>query len=185
MRLEEVAASGQHIMQRKTESRVYEAMFLVDSGDAAAWEDLVKQLAGLLTRSGAEVIGLTRWDERKLAFTIAKRKRGTYVLAFFVLKDGAAVAEIERDCLLSEKVLRSIILKADHFTVADMRMQLGADIREDVAKKLMEERGEHATAAAVVGKPTHSADEPESSGFSDDRPRRREWRRDEGRRERY
>jgi ribosomal protein S6 len=137
---------------------VYEAMFLVDSGDAAAWGDLAKHLANILTRSGAEIIGITRWDERKLAYTIRKRKRGTYVLGFFVLQKGAAVVEIERDCRLSEKVLRCIILRADHFTVANMRMQLGEDIHEDVAQRLFIERGEVAVAAvaataAVVAKP--------------------------------
>ena len=146
-------------MQRKTESRVYEAMFLVDSGDAAVWGDLTKHLEGILTRSDAEIIGITRWDERKLAFTIKKRKRGTYVLAFFALKTGAPLAEIDRDCGLSEKVLRAILLRADHFTVADMRMQLGEDIHEDVAQKLIVERGEPATVAAgVVAKPTHYGD---------------------------
>ena len=143
-------------MQRKTESRVYETMFLVDSGDAAAWGDLTKHIANIFTRNGAEIIGITRWDERKLTFTVKRRKRGTYVLAFFLLKTGAPVAEIERDCSLSEKVIRTIILRADHFTVAGMKMQLGEDIHEDVAQKLIAERGEPATvAAAVVGKPTH------------------------------
>ena len=146
-------------MQRKTESRVYEAMFMVDSGDAAAWGDLTKHIANILSRSGAEIIGITRWDERKLAFTVKKRKRGTYVLAFFILKSGAALPEIERDCNLSEKVLRTILLRADHFSVADMRMQLGEDIHEDVAQKLIAERGEPATVAAgVVAKPAHYGD---------------------------
>ena len=138
---------------------MYEAMFLVDSGDAAVWGDLTKHLANIFARNGAEIIGITRWDERKLAFTIKKRKRGTYVLAFFVLKTGATLPEIERDCNLSEKVLRAIILRADHFTVADMRMQLGEDIHEEVAQKLITERGEPATVAAVaagvVAKPPH------------------------------
>jgi ribosomal protein S6 len=147
-------------MQRKTESRVYEAMFLVDSGDAAVWADLTKHIANIFTRNGAEIIGITRWDERKLAFTVKRRKRGTYVLAFFLLKSGAPLAEIDRDASLSEKILRSIILRADHFTVAGMRMQLGEDIHEDVAQKLIAERSEPATAAAaVVGKPTHYGEE--------------------------
>ena len=149
-------------MPRKTDSRVYEAMFLVDSGDAAAWSDLAKHLANILTRSGAEIIGITRWDERKLAYTVARRKRGTYVLGFFVLQKGAAVVEIERDCRLSEKVLRCIILRADHFTVANMRMQLGEDIHEDVAQRLFIERGEEAlaaaAAAAIVAKPARTGE---------------------------
>jgi ribosomal protein S6 len=138
-----------------TTKRVYEAMFLVDSGLAAAWDDLSKHLLEILRRNGGIVVGLTRWDERKLTYTIKKQKRGTYVLAFFYLENAAAVAEIERDCRLSEKVLRTLVLKADHFTVGDMRMQLGEDMIEEVAKKLAEERGEDLSAAhvAIVAKP--------------------------------
>jgi ribosomal protein S6 len=155
-------------------------MFLVDSGDAASWDDLTKHLANILTRNGAAIIGMTRWDERKLSYTVKGRKRGTYVLAFFVMTSGSGVVEIERDCRLSEKVLRALILKADHFTVAGMRLQLGEDIREDVAQKLMTERGEKATAAAVVAKPARSAEAaeaaaPETAPPEDhERPRRRE-----------
>jgi ribosomal protein S6 len=129
-------------MAQTTEARVYEAMFLVDPADAAVWDDLSKHLAGILERHGGEIIGLTRWDERKLAYPVAARKRGTYVLSFFGLKNGDAVSLIERDCQLSEKVLRALVLRADHFKVSDMRMQLGADVREDVARRLEEARGE-------------------------------------------
>ena len=138
-------------MTNESEIRVYEAMFLVDPGDAAAWDDLSKHLTGILTRHGAEVVGITRWDERKLAYPIGKRKRGTYVLSFFCLTDGSVVVEIERDCQLSEKVLRALVLRASHFTVADMRMQLGEDIHEEVAQKL----------AAVLDK--KPADEPQAA----------------------
>ena len=121
---------------------MYEAMFLVDSGEAAVWEDLAKYLTDLLDRHGAELLGLTRWDERKPAYPVGKCKRGAYVLAFFGLGDGGAVAEIERDCHLSEKIARVLVLKADHYKISDMRMQLGEDVRPEVARKLMEERGE-------------------------------------------
>jgi small subunit ribosomal protein S6 len=131
-------------------------MFLVDSGDAAQWGDLTKHIANILTRNGAEIIGITRWDERKLAYPVEKRKRGTYVLAFFLLTKGEALAEIEHDCRLSDKVLRSLILKADHFTVADMRMQLGEDVHEDTAQKLSAERGEESASPAIVAKPPRS-----------------------------
>ena len=122
--------------------RVYEAMFLVDTGDAAIWDDLTKHIEDILGRSGGELIGITRWDERKLAYPVAKQKRGTYVLTFFHMPDGDGVHEIENDCRLSEKILRVLVLKADHFTVADMRLQLGEDTRDDVAAKVMAARGE-------------------------------------------
>jgi ribosomal protein S6 len=152
-------------MASDIQSRVYEAMFLVDSGDAAVWDEMSKHLASMLTRSGATVIGMTRWDERKLSYTVKGRKRGTYVLAFFILGGGTGMADIERDCRLSEKVLRALLLKADHFTVADMRLQLGEDIHEDVAQKLMTERSEKVVAAAaVVAKPPRSTDAAPAEG---------------------
>ncbi len=122
--------------------RLYEAMFLVDTGDAAAWDDLAKHLDNLLTRAGAEIIGITRWDERKLAYPVGKHKRGTYVLAFFSMREGDGIGEIEHACRLSEKVVRLLVLRADHFKIRDMRVQLGEDIREDVAERLIEARGE-------------------------------------------
>jgi len=129
-------------MAPKNEMRAYEAMFLVDPGDAASWGDLAKHLTGILERYGAQIVGLTRWDERKLAYPVASRKRGTYVLSFFALTGSQAIPQIERDCQLSEKVLRALILRADHFKVADMRMQLGEDVHGDVARRLAEDRGE-------------------------------------------
>jgi len=122
--------------------RLYEAMFLVDTGDAAIWDDLTRHLEGILNRVGAEVIGITRWDERKLAYPVGKHKRGTYVLAFFSMREGTGVSEIEHACRLSEKVVRALVLRADHFKVRDMRVQLGEDIRDDVAARIMEMRGE-------------------------------------------
>jgi len=168
-------------MPNDIQSRVYEAMFLVDSGDAAVWDEMIKHLSSMLTRSGATLMGMTRWDERKLSYTIKGRKRGTYVLAFFILQSGAGVVEIERDCRLSEKVLRALLLKADHFTVAGMRLQLGEDIREDVAQKLMAERGEQAVAAAavVVAKPPRSSEVAPAEGAAPEPPAPYERRRRE------
>ena len=152
-------------------------MFLVDTGDAAVWDDLTKHIESILTRSGAELIGITRWDERKLAYPVAKHKRGTYVLAFFHMAGGDGVAEIEHDCRLSEKVVRAMVLKADHFTVADMRQQLGEDIREDVARKVMDARGEkeppppeaEADAGGQEAAQT-SAEEPSAKEAAADKP---------------
>jgi len=131
-------------MAKEDKTLVYEAMFLVDPGDTADWDGLSKHLTGILQRHGAEIVGITRWDEHKLAYPVAGHKRGSYVLAFFSLANGQAVAQIEHDCRLSEKVLRMLTLRADHLTVADMRMQLGQDVREETAQRLAAQRGEPA-----------------------------------------
>ena len=129
-------------MPKIHEKRVYEAMFLVDPSVAAMWDNLAKHLRGILQRQGAEVLGITRWDERKLAYTVKRQKRGTYVLAFFALLKTDGLAEIERDCQLSDQVLRTLIVRADQFSLSDMRLQLGEDVDRAVIQKLAEERGE-------------------------------------------
>ncbi|KPK46503.1 MAG: hypothetical protein AMK72_09775 [Planctomycetes bacterium SM23_25] len=92
------------------------------------------------------------------------------------MASGDGVAEIEHDCRLSEKILRALVLKADHFTVADMRVQLGEDLREDVAKKVMAARGEQETppddaeAASQGAAETPSTDEAPADEPTDAAP---------------
>jgi len=154
--------------------RLYEAMFLVDTGDAASWDDLTKHLEGILARAGADVIGITRWDERKLAYTVGKHKRGTYVLAFFAMGEEGSVTQIERDCQLSEKVARLLILRADHFKVSDMRVQLGEDVREEVATRIAALRGKveedtgEADPPKPAAQPTPAAAQTDGGDQSDD-----------------
>jgi small subunit ribosomal protein S6 len=160
-------------MANNSEPRVYEGMFLIEPGVASMWDDLTKNLHGLLERHGADVVGITRWDERKLAYPVKKERRGTYVLSFFTLTDPSTLAAIEHDARLDENILRLLVVRADQFTVADMRHQLGEDVDDAVAARLTEVRGENlpedeeaeqvgAAAEADAGEGAETA-EPEKS----------------------
>jgi small subunit ribosomal protein S6 len=96
-------------------------MFLVDSSRVSAQEtQTLEAVRQILDRGKAEVVYLKKWDDRKLAYEIQGHKRGAYLLCYF-LSDGKTNADIERDCLLSDLVLRVLILRADHMTVEDAR----------------------------------------------------------------
>ncbi len=100
--------------------KLYEAMFLVDSAEAASdWDGINKLITGILERTGAEIVSTKKWDERKLAYTIKKQTRGTYILCYFKA-DGGKIKDIERDVRLSERVMRVLILRADHLTERDI-----------------------------------------------------------------
>ncbi len=100
--------------------RVYEGMFLIDSAIAAAdWDGTLKMIETILTRNDAEIISMRKWDERKLAFDMDGKSRGTYVLAYF-RSETSKVHAIERAVRLSEKVMRILILRTDRMTQADM-----------------------------------------------------------------
>jgi ribosomal protein S6 len=89
---------------------IYEGMFLLDSARAAKdWEGTEALVTGVLTRYGAKILIKDRWDERKLAYPVKKQRRGTYFLAYFDAPT-KSVAEIRRDLLLTDGVVRFLML---------------------------------------------------------------------------
>ena len=110
--------------------RLYEALFLVDSAEAASdWQGINDHLKKILERSEVEILSIRKWDERPLAYPIMGRKRGTYILVYF-----NAICErlgaIERDAQLSERILRVLILRGDHITPEDMAKDTPAILAE-------------------------------------------------------
>ena len=99
----------------------YEAMMLFDPAFASDQENVRKEVDRLLERAGAQLIAMHRWDERKLAYEIKKRKRGVYVL-IYMRAPAQSIAPLERDVGLSEGVLRALILRADHVTEEKMQI---------------------------------------------------------------
>jgi small subunit ribosomal protein S6 len=106
--------------------RLYEALFLIDSAEAAAdWDGINDHIKKLFERNGAEIISMRKWDERPLAYTIRGKNRGTYILIYFNSQTDK-ISSIERDAQLSERILRQIILRADHVTKEDMEKETPA-----------------------------------------------------------
>ena len=88
----------------------YEGLFLLDTARAAKdWEGTEALVTNTLTRYGATYALKGRWDERKLAYQIKGHRRGTYFLAYFDAP-AASMADIRRDLLLTDGVLRFLIL---------------------------------------------------------------------------
>lgn len=116
----------------------YEAMFLLGQAQAADLAGAVAHINEIMARGHAEILGMRKWDERRLAYEIRGQKRGTYILVYFKAP-GKDVAHIERDCNLSERILRTLILRADHMTEEQMR---SADARKEleIEAKLRAER---------------------------------------------
>jgi small subunit ribosomal protein S6 len=126
----------------------YEAMFLIGQNVSADLTAVIQHINEILARGNAEVIAMRKWDERRLAYEIRGQKRGLYILVYF-RAPGPDVAHIERDCNLSEKILRAMILRADHMNMEQMQ---AADARKEleVEAKLRAERPATPAAAAVT-----------------------------------
>jgi ribosomal protein S6 len=108
----------------ETVKRLYEAMFLVDSGQAASeWDGIIALIEGILKRADAEVVCLRKWSDRRLVYEINHQSRGTYILCYFKV-DGRKITGIERDIRLSERIMRSLILTAEERPAAFVERDL-------------------------------------------------------------
>lgn len=115
--------------------KFYEAMFLVDSAEAAAdWDGVNATIRKILKRAGVDIVSVKKWDERRLAYQINGKERGTYILCYF-RADGESIAGIERDVQLSERIMRVLILCADHMGPEDIEKDTPVERVEKRLKK--------------------------------------------------
>ncbi len=105
-------------------TKTYEGMFLLDAGNPD-FQAACEPVQTILSRNEVEVLAIKPWDERKLAYEIARRKRGLYVLVYFK-SDPLRIAEIEHDCQLDERVVRVLILRRDQLTEQELQAETPA-----------------------------------------------------------
>ena len=94
-------------------TNLYEGLFLMGQAAGADIAGTLDHVKGLLDRAKAEVVALHKWDERKLAYPIGSMKRGLYVQALFNA-EGKQLTKLERDCNLSEQVVRVLFTRPEY-----------------------------------------------------------------------
>lgn len=91
--------------------RNYECMFLLDSSrysqDPSGTETEVFEL---LKRVGAEVVASAPFQDGKLAYEIAGRRKGLHFLVYF-RGDSSVIDEFNRVARISENVLRHLVVE--------------------------------------------------------------------------
>ena len=121
-----------HTMSDNTK-RMYEGMFLFPQSAIGDMKEATDHITGLLDRSDAEIVSFSKWDDRRLAYEIKGNKRGVYFLTFFRCEP-TKIASLERDCNLSESLLRFLVTKADHINMEDIEAADGRTALADEIK---------------------------------------------------
>jgi len=88
-------------------------MFIVDADiEDEALEAITAKYSKVVTDQGGEVTEIGRWDRgrRPLAYTIAGRREGVYVLMQFVA-DSKVPAELDRIFRISDDVFRHLVVR--------------------------------------------------------------------------
>ena len=94
-------------------ANAYEGMFILETNRYGRDPDAVSgQIAKMIEGAGGEILVSRLWEERRLAYSIKGHRKGTYWLTYFRL--GAdKLANLQRQCRLSESILRALFLKVD------------------------------------------------------------------------
>ncbi len=92
---------------------VYEGMYILDSNrysrDVAG---VSGQISEMVEKLGGEILASRLWEERRLAYPIDGHRKGTYWLTYFKL-DSNQLTALNRQCQLSESIVRTLFLKVD------------------------------------------------------------------------
>ena len=151
---------------------VYEGMFILDSGRYGRNPEAVAgQVPEFIEKAGGSMLVSRLWEERRLAYAIKGHRKGTYWLSYFRL-DSSKLAGVQRQCQLSDSILRVLFLKVDPRIVdalvahadagpagASAAARLGKPEAEPKAETTAEPKAEAKTEAAVAAG-AEGADKP-------------------------
>jgi small subunit ribosomal protein S6 len=87
-------------------SREYETIYILRSDvDADTAEKVQARVAEVVGRDNGKLVKVESWGRRKLAYPVAKQRKGVYVFVKYVGR-GGLVQELERNLKLSDSVLK-------------------------------------------------------------------------------
>jgi small subunit ribosomal protein S6 len=102
--------------------REYELVVILSP--QVADDDVEEALSRLIRQPvesrGGEVLEVNHWGRRKLAYPIQRHLEGNYVL-FQIRVDPAHTKELEQRLLISEEVLRHLLVRAEEVATAEQK----------------------------------------------------------------
>ena len=92
----------------------YEIMFIVRPNlEEASVKEVAKSFEKVLADNGAKVESVKDLGQKELAYEISGHKTGFYFLINLEANDAKAINEFDRLALISEDVIRHLIVKQD------------------------------------------------------------------------
>jgi small subunit ribosomal protein S6 len=86
-------------------------MFLLDSGQFASDPDgLAQNVTDMLEKAGGTLVAQRPWQDGRLAYEIAGRRKGLHYLAYFRLEPDK-ITGLNRSCRLNDRILRHMFIQ--------------------------------------------------------------------------
>lgn len=94
-----------------TTEKLYEGMFLVDSGKFASDPDgITGKILALVEEAGGTAVLHRPWSDGKLAYPIAGQRKGLHYVVYFHMPP-AGMDGLTRACRLSDTIMRQLVVR--------------------------------------------------------------------------
>jgi small subunit ribosomal protein S6 len=94
-----------------------------------------------ITADGGQIVKVAPWGRRRLAYPIDRHREGAYHIVVFEAPT-TAIAELERGILITEEVLRHLVVRQDRPARAARDSGAGADADETLLPSADDEEEE-------------------------------------------
>lgn len=102
-----------HKEEKKLAQRTYEVMYIVDPDTPAERVAKLNEAVGkVVEKEGGTVVKMEDMGRRQLAYPIAKKTEGHYVL-FEIDGTGQEIAELERRMRVNDMIMRFVTIRVD------------------------------------------------------------------------
>lgn len=92
--------------QQMVRSKEYETIYILRPDiDGETAERVQARVAEVIGRDNGKLVKVEQWGRRKLAYPVAKQKKGVYVYVKYVGR-GALVGELERNLKIADSVIK-------------------------------------------------------------------------------
>jgi small subunit ribosomal protein S6 len=120
--------------------RRYELMLVLrpDAPDDRS-QAVIDRTTRQITASGGQIVKVAPWGRRRLAYPIDRYREGSYHIILFEAP-GDAIVELERSLLITEEVLRHLVIRVERPPKAARRD--GGEAGEDDAALPSEDEAE-------------------------------------------
>ena len=148
----------------------YEVMYVIDAAlEDSARAELIARFSELVKKNGGEIDRVDEWGKRRLAYAINYKTEGYYVLMY--IKGPADLPkELERNFQISDKVLRSLVIRYEG-EVPAKREPLRPYVAREAAPAEATEAAAEAAPAEPVAEPAPAVEEaPAAEPVDDEKP---------------
>lgn len=130
----------------------YEVMYVIDAAlEDSARNEVIARFSDLVAKNGGSVDRVDEWGKRRLAYAINYKTEGYYVL-MYIQGPAELPRELERNFQISDKVLRSLVVRYEG-DVPAKREPLRPYAPREAAAEEVEAPAKSAPVAAPVAAP--------------------------------